>query len=58
MVPPAPRINRSAMGSTVFVATGLAMEPVPDKVSKLTDAEVKNQLAGPRCRRKHSLTVR
>ncbi|RUV81780.1 hypothetical protein EOA60_06960 [Mesorhizobium sp. M1A.F.Ca.IN.020.06.1.1] len=41
-----------------FAATGLVMPPFADRISNLTDAEVKRQLAVPRSRGKHSLTVK
>lgn len=41
-----------------FAANGLVLAPFADKLSNLTDGELKNQLAGPRSRGKHSLTVK
>jgi hypothetical protein len=41
-----------------FAATGLVMAPFSDRISNLTDTEVKRQLAVPRSRGKHSLTVK
>lgn len=41
-----------------FAANGLVVAPFADRLSNLTDVEVKKQLAGPRGRGKHSLTIK
>jgi hypothetical protein len=41
-----------------FAANKLVMPPFADRLSRLTDADVKAELEGPRARGKHSLTVK